>query len=162
MGRFFSCIGTSWRPRREEYTALEPGTPLEDSDSEEQEEAKAFLAKRESGEGQDSDEEDQQQLDEKKPEAAPFLPTSKMLTRNLLVVLILSVVQDMHISAVSIAMPNFLSAPVASLEDRQSWDLPLLFGGGCGFGPRAVSQWATIFGECSTTQLRLMILPVQN
>lgn len=80
-------------------------------------------------------------------EAAPFLPTSRMFTRNLLLVMLVSVIQDTHISTAAMAMPNFLSDPVASAEERRSWVLPFLFGGGCGFGPRAVSHWVVVFGE---------------
>lgn len=80
-------------------------------------------------------------------EAAHFLPTSRMFTRNLLLVMLVSVTQDTHISTAAMAMPNFLSDPVASVEERRSWVLPFLFGGGCGFGPRAVSQWVVVFGE---------------
>lgn len=80
-------------------------------------------------------------------DSAPFLPTKRMFTRNLLLVLLVSVIQDTHISVAAMAMPNFLSDPVASAKEQSSWVLPFIFGGGCGFGPRYVAGWVIIFGQ---------------
>lgn len=87
-----------------------------------------------------------------KKDTAPFLPTKRMFTVNLLLVLLVSVIQDTHISVASMAMPNFLSDPVATEEERRSWVLPFIFGGGCGFGPRSVSGWVIVFGSSPSSQ----------
>lgn len=74
------------------------------------------------------------------------LPTRRIFTKNMLLALLASVLFEAHLNNIAVTMPNFLADPVASAEEQLAWNLPIRFGGGCGFRPRSLSWYQGIFG----------------
>lgn len=74
------------------------------------------------------------------------LPTSRMFTANMLLVLLAAAIYEFHLNNVAVAMPNLLADPVSSKEDELARSLPFRFGGGVGFKPRQLSWYSAVFG----------------
>lgn len=77
----------------------------------------------------------------------PMLPTRRMFTKNLLLILFTSLVQECHLNIVLVAMPNLLSLPVSTEDEELERALPLRFSGGAGFKPSSLSCYTAIFGK---------------
>ncbi|KAM0814307.1 putative Major facilitator superfamily transporter [Seiridium cardinale] len=74
------------------------------------------------------------------------LATRRIFTKNMLLVLLTALLHEMHISIISVAMPNMLVDPVSSREAEEMRALPFRFGGGAGFMPRSLAWFSTLFG----------------
>ncbi|TDZ67383.1 putative membrane protein [Colletotrichum trifolii] len=74
------------------------------------------------------------------------LPTSRMFTKNMVLMLLASVIYEFHLNSASVAMPSMLVDPVSSIEAERSRSLPFRFGGGAGFAPRSLAWYSTVFG----------------
>lgn len=83
---------------------------------------------------------------EQRRKATPILPTRRMFTNNMLLVLLTAAIQEMHLIVASVAMPIFLSEPVSSREEELLRVLPFRFGGGAGFRPQSISMYSAVFG----------------
>lgn len=93
------------------------------------------------------DEDEVESKDKEPPKGSPpILPTSRMFTANLLLVLLSAVLQEIHLGIAGTSMPSFLSVPVSSKEEELQRVLPFRFGGGAGFRPHSVSIYAALFG----------------
>ncbi|KAI9163202.1 MFS general substrate transporter [Paramyrothecium foliicola] len=74
------------------------------------------------------------------------LPTRRIFTKNMLLVLLATALYEIHLNSVSIAMANMLVDPVSSKEQELSRILPFRFGGGAGFRPKSLAWYSTVFG----------------
>lgn len=75
------------------------------------------------------------------------LPLRRIFTPNMLLVLFTTVLYELHLNSVSVAMSNLLVDPVSSREAELSRSLPFRFGGGAGFRPKSLAWYSTIFGR---------------
>ncbi|KAG7069838.1 major facilitator superfamily transporter [Colletotrichum scovillei] len=74
------------------------------------------------------------------------LPTRRIFTTNMLLVLLATLLYELHLNSVSIAMANMLVDPVSTKEAELSRVLPFRFGGGAGFRPKSLAWYSTVFG----------------
>lgn len=81
------------------------------------------------------------------------LPTRRIFTTNMLLVLLATLLYELHLNSVSVAMANMLVDPVSTKEAELSRVLPFRFGGGAGFQPKSLAWYSTVFGKISTTSL---------
>lgn len=75
------------------------------------------------------------------------LPTRRIFTTNMLLVLLTTLLYELHLNSINVATSNMLVDPVASREAELSRVLPFRFGGGAGFRPKSLAWYSTIFGE---------------
>ncbi|KZL71893.1 major facilitator superfamily transporter [Colletotrichum tofieldiae] len=87
--------------------------------------------------------EDNDQADEK---PVSVLPTRRIFTKKMLLVLFAAVLLDVQIAVTSDAMFNLFSFPVSSKEEERHRVLPFRFGGGAGFKPHSLAWTTSIFG----------------
>lgn len=81
------------------------------------------------------------------------LPTRRIFTTNMLLVLLATLLYELHLNSVSIAMANMLVDPVSTKEAELSRVLPFRFGGGAGFRPKSLAWYSTVFGKILNTSL---------
>ncbi|KAK1687764.1 major facilitator superfamily transporter [Colletotrichum godetiae] len=74
------------------------------------------------------------------------LPTRRIFTTNMLLVLMATLLYELHLNSVSVAMANMLVDPVSTKEAELSRTLPFRFGGGAGFRPKSLAWYSTVFG----------------
>lgn len=84
------------------------------------------------------------------------LPLRRMFTSNMLLVLFTTVLYELHLNSVSVAMANLLVDPVSSREDDLYRRLPFRFGGGAGFRPKSLAWYSTIFGRNPLSRLKVL------
>lgn len=85
--------------------------------------------------------------DQAEGKTASFLPTRRIFTKKMLLVLFSVILLDIQIGTNADAMFNLFSFPVASEEQERHRVLPFRFTGGAGFKPSSLA-WATcILGE---------------
>ena len=75
------------------------------------------------------------------------LPTSRIFTKNMLLVLLATLLYELHLNSVNIAMANLLVDPVSTRDQERSRILPFRFGGGAGFRPKSLAWYSTVFGK---------------
>ncbi|KAL0943839.1 major facilitator superfamily transporter [Colletotrichum truncatum] len=76
------------------------------------------------------------------------LPTRRIFTKKMLLVLLATVLLDIQIAVTSDAMFNIFSYPVATEEEERQRALPFRFSGGAGFKPHSLAWTTSIFGRC--------------
>lgn len=74
------------------------------------------------------------------------LPTSRIFTRNVLLMLLANLISEFHLNSTAVATPLLLVDRVSSIEAEHSRSLPFRFGGGAGFTPRSLAWYSAIFG----------------
>nr|XP_036578384.1 major facilitator superfamily transporter [Colletotrichum truncatum]KAF6785627.1 major facilitator superfamily transporter [Colletotrichum truncatum] len=74
------------------------------------------------------------------------LPTRRIFTKKMLLVLLATVLLDIQIAVTSDAMFNIFSYPVATEEEERQRALPFRFSGGAGFKPHSLAWTTSIFG----------------
>ena len=85
--------------------------------------------------------------DQAEDKTLSFLPTRRIFTKAMLLVLFALILQDIQIGVSSDAMFNLFSFPVASKEQESQMVLPFRFAGGAGFKPSSLAWTTCIFGE---------------
>ncbi|OHE97135.1 major facilitator superfamily transporter, partial [Colletotrichum orchidophilum] len=107
-------------------------------------------------------------LDEQEPEAASpppkpikpvvCLPTTRIFTKNMVLVLLAAFIYEAHLATASVAFPNLLVTPVSSREEEAQRVLPFFFGGGVGFTPLPLAVYSVMYGIFSIP-LQLILYP---
>lgn len=85
--------------------------------------------------------------DQAKDKTASFLPTRRIFTKKMLLVLLAGILLDIQFGVTSDAMFNLFSFPVASKEQERRMALPFRFTGGAGFKPSSLALTTCILGE---------------
>lgn len=83
------------------------------------------------------------------PKSVARLPTIRIFTKNMVLVLLAAFVYEAHLGTASIALLNLLVTPVSSREEEAQRVLPFFFGGGSGFTPLPLAATIVMFGSCS-------------
>lgn len=78
--------------------------------------------------------------------APNFLPTRRMFTGSLVLVLCAAILQEMHMAMTGVITPYFLMEPVATEEQKRRQRLPFMFSGGAGFQPHSIAVFAAMAG----------------
>ncbi|KAK1565959.1 major facilitator superfamily transporter [Colletotrichum navitas] len=117
----------------------------------------------------DGNEEEMAFLDRAEPPPSPSkppsetkpvarLPSSRILTKNMVLVLLAAVIFELHLGTASVAFPNLLVTPVSSREEEALRELPFFFGGGAGFTPVPLAVYSVMYGILSVP-LQLILYP---
>ncbi|KAF5026790.1 hypothetical protein F66182_1074 [Fusarium sp. NRRL 66182] len=86
-----------------------------------------------------------------KPKSVVYLPTTRILTKTLVLILLAAFIHEAHLATSSVAFPNLLVTPVSSKEEEGQRMLPLFFGGGVGFTPLPLAAYSVMYGAYNTT-----------
>ncbi|KAL0930181.1 major facilitator superfamily transporter [Colletotrichum truncatum] len=130
------CTGASWNTQSSNYLLVES----DDSNEEEMD----FMKEVNGSDGSTTSESPGVPAQPKFEDVR--LPTRRMFTTNMLLVLFSTLIYDFHLNSVSTAMPNMLVDPVSSKAAEGSRMLPFRFGGGAGFTPQSLAWYTTVFG----------------
>ncbi|KAK1978223.1 major facilitator superfamily transporter [Colletotrichum cereale] len=93
-----------------------------------------------------------------KPKPVARLPTARIFTKNMVLVLVAAFVYEAHLGTASVAFPNLLVTPVSSREEEAQRVLPFFFGGGAGFTPMPLAAYSVMYGLFSIP-LQLILYP---
>lgn len=80
------------------------------------------------------------------PKSVVRLPTARIFTKNMVLVLLAAFIYEAHLGTASVAFPNLLVTPVSSREEETQRLLPFLFGGGAGFTPMPLAVYSVMYG----------------
>ncbi|KAI8251964.1 major facilitator superfamily transporter, partial [Colletotrichum sp. SAR11_239] len=80
-----------------------------------------------------------------KLESVARLPTTRMFTKNMVLVLLAAFIYEAHLGTASVAFPNLLVTPVSSTEEETQRVLPFFFGGGAGFTPLPLAAYSVMY-----------------
>ncbi|WDK20936.1 major facilitator superfamily transporter, partial [Colletotrichum graminicola] len=86
------------------------------------------------------------------------LPTTRIFTKNMVLVLLAAFIYEAHLGTASVAFPNLLVTPVSSREEEAQRLLPFFFGGGAGFTPLPLAVYSVMYGIFSIP-LQLILYP---
>ncbi|KAF9700078.1 hypothetical protein EKO04_001182 [Ascochyta lentis] len=93
-----------------------------------------------------------------KPKSVVRLPTTRIFTKNMIMVLLAAFIYEAHLGTSSVAFPNLLVTPVSSREEEAQRLLPFFFGGGAGFTPLPLAVCSVMYGLFSIP-LQLILYP---
>lgn len=98
---------------------------------------------------------DEPELPSPLPKLEPVarLPTTRMFTKNMVLVLLAAFIYEAHLGTASVAFPNLLVTPVSSTEEETQRVLPFFFGGGAGFTPLPLAAYSVMYGACNPSPL---------
>ncbi|KAI8153044.1 major facilitator superfamily transporter, partial [Colletotrichum sp. SAR 10_65] len=90
---------------------------------------------------------DEPELPSPLPKLEPVarLPTTRMFTKNMVLVLLAAFIYEAHLGTASVAFPNLLVTPVSSTEEETQRVLPFFFGGGAGFTPLPLAAYSVMY-----------------
>ncbi|KAK1974429.1 major facilitator superfamily domain-containing protein, partial [Colletotrichum cereale] len=93
-----------------------------------------------------------------KPKSVARLPTARIFTKNMVLVLVAAFVYEAHLGTASVAFPNLLVTPVSTREEEAQRVLPFFYGGGAGFTPMPLAVYLVMYGIFSIP-LQLILYP---
>ncbi|CCF31830.1 hypothetical protein CH063_16138 [Colletotrichum higginsianum] len=82
-----------------------------------------------------------------KPKSVARLPTARIFTKNMVLVLLAAFIYEAHLGTASVAFPNLLVTPVSTREEEAQRVLPFFFGGGAGFTPLPLAVYSVMYGS---------------
>ncbi|KAJ4386825.1 hypothetical protein N0V93_009723 [Gnomoniopsis smithogilvyi] len=86
------------------------------------------------------------------------LPTTRIFTKNMVLILLAAFICEAHLATASVAFPNLLVTPVSSREEEAQRVLPFFFGGGVGFTPLPLAVYSVMYGIFSIP-LQMILYP---
>lgn len=90
-----------------------------------------------------------------KPKSVARLPTARIFTKNMVLVLLAAFIYEAHLGTASVAFPNLLVTPVSTREEEAQRVLPFFFGGGAGFTPLPLAVYSVMYGAYNPSQSTL-------
>ncbi|CCF44541.1 hypothetical protein CH063_13908 [Colletotrichum higginsianum] len=93
-----------------------------------------------------------------KPKSVARLPTARIFTKNMVLVLLAAFIYEAHLGTASVAFPNLLVTPVSTREEEAQRVLPFFFGGGAGFTPLPLAVYSVMYGILSIP-LQMILYP---
>ncbi|TQN66985.1 putative membrane protein [Colletotrichum shisoi] len=93
-----------------------------------------------------------------KPKSVARLPTARIFTKNMVLVLLAAFIYEAHLGTASVAFPNLLVTPVSTREEEAQRVLPFFFGGGAGFTPLPLAVYSVMYGIFSIP-LQMILYP---